>query len=532
MSPRLQFALAAALLAVWPSERLSAQCPDGAPPPCRVATVAARPAAPISAFSIAVLPFESRSPDSSDAYLAAGMTEEIANRLTRVNRLQVKARGLVGAQWRRTPEPFAAARALSVGWFVHGNVRHVGGQLLVNVELVRASTGEEAWATRFPRRDADVFAVQAEIAESVAVVVGGRLTPGEQATIARRPTLNNEAYRLYLYGNALLGRRTEREVALAVDAYERAVALDPSYAAAWARIGIARSIQSSWGWAAPLTADSLRALALVSARRALSLDSASADAWLALGTTEADDANFGAAHDAFERAIRLDSLNPESFHLYGANVYSGDCPSACLDLERPAVPLFRRALALDPTLRNTWRHLAVVERDAGRLAEAEVHLDTALALGTWPPASADRAYVRYLRGNMAGAMADFEAGRGAPQHRFMLPSLVQAAAGDSAPARLILDSLRAIRVPSIVKMRQWAGIATALGLRDEALRVLEQLRAMPRPGGEARCSAAALCTPSITTWVALHDQIFVPLHGDPRFQRLWDETRPRVPWLP
>jgi TolB-like protein/Flp pilus assembly protein TadD len=496
-----------------------------------VATVAARPTAPPSPLSIAVLPFESRSPDSADAYLADGMTEEVANRLTRVARLQVKARGLVGMQWRRTPEPFAAARALSVAWFVHGNVRHIGGQLLVNVELVRATTGEEAWATRFPRRDADVFAVQAEIAESVAVVVGGHLTPGERATITRRPTLNNEAYRLYLFGNNLIGRRTEREVALAVDGYERAVVLDPTFAAAWARIGIARSIQASWGWAAPLTSDSLRALSRASARRALSLDSTSADAWLALGSNEADAANLAAAHEAFERAIRLDSLNPETFHLYASNMYSGDCSGACLDLERAAVPLLRRALALDPTLRNTWRHLAVVERDAGRLADAEAHLDTALALGSWPPASGDRGYLRYLRGNMAGAMADFEAGRGAPQNRSYLPALVQAVSGDSAPARRILDTLRAARVPDAGNVGLRAIMATALGLRDEALGALEHLRTMPSPGGEARCSATILCTPSIITWQTIQDQIFAPLRGEPRFQRLWDETRPRVPWL-
>lgn len=144
-------ALSALLVAVQP-QAIFAQAPDGTPPPCRGAAVAARPAAPPPPLSIVVLPFESRSPDTADSYLAEGMTEEVANRLTRVTRLQVKARGLVGMQWRRTPEPFAAARALGVAWFVHGNVRHVRGQLLVNMELVRATTGEEAWASRFPRR--------------------------------------------------------------------------------------------------------------------------------------------------------------------------------------------------------------------------------------------------------------------------------------------------------------------------------------------------------------------------------------------
>lgn len=156
------------LLAVRP---LLAQCPDGSLPPCGQAlAVRAVPPAPTS---VAVLPLENRSPDPADAYFAEGMTEEIGNRLTQVGRLQVKARGLVAAQWRRTPDAFEAARRLNVAWFVSGNVRHAGAQLVVNVELVRATTGEEVWASRFPRPAADVFAVQAEVAESVAVVVGG-----------------------------------------------------------------------------------------------------------------------------------------------------------------------------------------------------------------------------------------------------------------------------------------------------------------------------------------------------------------------
>jgi TolB-like protein len=506
------------------------QCPDGTPPPCRAAPSVARSAAAPSPLSIAVLPFESRSPDTADAYLAEGMTEEIANRLTRVARLQVKARGLVGTQWRRTPEPFAAARSLGVAWFVHGNVRHVGGQLLVNVELVRATTGEEAWAARFPRRDADVFAVQAEIAESVAVVVGGRLTPGEHATIARRPTRDNEAYRLYLYGNALIARRTERDAAQAVAAYERAVALDPSFAAAWARVGIARGIQASWSWEARLGRDSLLGLARAGARRALGLDSTVADAWVALGFAEAGAGNLGAARDGFERAIRLDSLNPEAFHLYAASVYSADCPFMCLDLDRAAIPLLRRALALDPTLRNTWRHLAAVERDAGRLAEAEAHLDTALSFGPWAPASADRAYIRFLRGNSDGALADHEARIGVGQSDSDLPALVRLRAGDSVWVSRRIAALRADTAVSLTTLAARARLAAALGLRGEALDVLERLRVV-RDGREPRCTSTAPCSTSISTWRVLHDPIFAPLREEPRFQQLWEETRPRVPWL-
>src|SRR5262249_47282716 len=153
----------------------------------------------------------------------------------------------------------------------------------------------------------------------------------------------------------------------------------------WARLSLARSVQMSWGWTA-LGGDSLNALAFSAARRAVELDSMSAEAHLATGMAESDRGNKAEAREQFERAIRLDSLNAEAFHLYGT-IYGNDCPRqmGCLDDHVAGAPLFRRALALDPTLRNSWRHLARLERDAGQLALAEAHLDTALSFGPWAP---------------------------------------------------------------------------------------------------------------------------------------------------
>jgi TolB-like protein len=495
-----------------------------------VARVAA-PAPAAAPLSIAVLPFQSRSPDSADTYLADGMTEEVTNQLTHLGRLQVKARGLVAAQWRRTPDPFDAARRLNVAWFVHGNVRHVSGQLLVNVELVRATTGEEVWATRFPRRDADVFAVQAEVAESVAVQVGGRLTLGERAVFARRPTQNHEAYRLYLYGNSVLGRRTPADLREAVAAFERAVQLDPGYAAAWARLGIARNIQASWGWEPQIGNDSLVAMGGSASRRALALDSLSADAWLAVGYADELAGMLWSARGAYEHAIRLDSLNPEAFHLYGT-MYGQDCPSSlCLHDERAGAPLLRRALALDPTLRNTRRHLARWARDAGRLAEAEAMLDTALSLGPWAPGYVDRAVVRMRRGNVAGALADLDA-RFATDGDSSQPVRTELAVmrGDSAPARALLARHREAADTSRSDAVNAAELAAALGLREEALATLEHLRSRPARL-VAECAPGVPCSAALDVWVALHDLVYAPLSSEPRFQRLLEETRPRVPWL-
>ncbi|MEK6769069.1 MAG: hypothetical protein AABY85_08800 [Gemmatimonadota bacterium] len=504
-----------------------AQCPDGSPPPCRsqpVARVASAP--PPAPTSVAVLPFQNRSPDSTDAYLAEGMTEEVGNRLTQLGRLQVKARGLVEAQWRRTPDPFDAARRLNVAWFVHGSVRHAGTQLLVNVELVRATTGEEVWASRFPRRDADVFAVQAEVAESVAVVVGGRLSPVERATLARRPTRDNEAYRLYLYGNTLLKRRTPEDVQRAIDAYTEAVERDSGFAAAWAALGSARVIYFSWGWNTALAGDSLLVLARVAARRAVTVDSSLAEAWGADAVVSVWERDFGRTQVSCGRALRLDSLLADVYHMC-AGLYGAEY--GLVDGSR-AEALYRRALALDPDLRNSWRLLAWEKRAEGRLAESEGLLDTALAIAPWAPAFTDRAYIRFLRGNGAGALADLaESERLSGTRDSVSRALFTIALGDSTAARAQLARFRAMADSAPQANAVVARWSAALGMRSEALTALERFRAVVNPR-EPTCTPTTTCSVSLETWRLLHNPIFAPLRNEARFVRLMEETRPRVPW--
>jgi TolB-like protein len=501
---------------------LPAQCPDGTPTPCRPVTVAVRPAP----TSVAVLPLENRSPDVSDAYLAEGLTEEVGNHLTQLGRLQVKARGMVDAQFRRTPDPFDAARRLNVAWFVHGNVRHAGGQLLVNVELVRSATGEEVWATRFARRDTDVFAVQAEVAESVAVVVGGRLSPVERASLERRPTRDNEAYRLYVYGNALVKRRTPEDVRLALAAYLEAVRRDSGFAAAWARICDARVIQYSWGWHEGVPGDSLLVLARIASRRALELESSTAVVWNAMGDAAWVSGDLWTAHEGCEKALRLDSLQAEIWHQCGL-IYSSNA-FGLLEFER-AEPFFRHAIALDPDFRNSWRHLAELRTAEGRLAEAEALYDTALAIAPWQPAFQERAYVRFLRGNGAGALADLdESDRMNGVADVNARAVYALAFGDSSGARRLAVELRA-RNRAEADDASLARLSAALGLRDDALAALQRYRETPDPR-EPLCGPVTPCSPSLRTWRLLHDPVFVNLRADPRFVALLNETKPRVPW--
>ena len=503
-----------------------AQCPDGTPPPCRAAAARVTP----SVNSIAVLPFASRSPDTTDAFIAEGMTDEVGNQLTKLARLQVKARGIVASQWRRAADPLSVARALGVAWLLDGNVRRAGGQVVVNVELVRGTTGAQVWSSRFVRRDTDLFGTQTEVAESVAVLVGGRLTPGERAVLAKRPTRNNRAYTLYLLGNSLLARRSQDEVRRALTAYTEAVKLDPAFVAGWAGVSLARSVQYSWAaWSDDVPKDSLLVLAGVSATRAVALDSSSAEAWLAAGNVAFLKGELGAAHAAYERSLARDSLNAETWHFYGV-MYGYDEENS-LGLGTVATSLFRRALALDPTRRNTLRHLAVATRVQGQFAAAEALLDTALVLGPWGPGFSDRSFVRLRRGNVPGAIADLaELSKLDGIHRPSESVFSGIVAGDSAPARTQLAKLQAAAPTRPQLYISVALISALLGSRDEALSALESVKAWTNPN-EPRCARNVTCSPSLATWRMMQDPAFAFLRGDARFERIWADVRPKVPWL-
>lgn len=507
---------------------LHAQCPNGAPPPC---IRAARAAAPVNRFSVAVLPFSNRSADSSDAFLADELPEQITGRLSRIAQLHVTSATAVEAQWRRTPDALAAARALHVEWLVTGSLRRVGQQVSANIELVRTATGEQAWAAPFRRNDGDLAAIEAMVAESVAVGVGGRLAPSQVAALQRRATRNPEAYRLYLHARSLIARRSTADIAAAVRSLDSALALDSAFAPAWARLSISRSLQTQYGGPPGMTTDSLMILARGAVDRALALDSALPEAWLALGQWSVLGNRIGEAWSALSRAERLDSLDADIEHGI-AYIYSQDV----LVMPDLAEPYLRRALQLNPDLRNTWRLLGMAYWLRGQSHEAEAFLDSALARGAWALGFQERAWLHYERGDLAGALADREAAdrmekfpgsltTPAPmQIRFVLYALAQ---GDSTAA---LAALRD-RTDSQLAIVLRAFVGLALGRREESLAALEQLRRLPDPD-EPSCAPATPCSTSLRTWRTIRDPFFAPLRDEARFQSLLADTRPRIPWLP
>ncbi|HKE91737.1 MAG TPA: hypothetical protein VKB45_15490 [Gemmatimonadales bacterium] len=485
---------------------------------------------PVTRGSIAVLPFANRSADTADAYLAEELPEQISGRLSRITQLHVTSATAVSAQWRRTPDALGAARALRVEWLVTGSLRRSAQQVAANVELVRTATGEQGWSSLFRRSDGDIAAIETMVAESVAVAVGGRLAPTQVAALRHSTSRNPEAYRLYLYARSLTVRRTLEDIDAASRALERAVQLDSGFASAWARLAIVRGLQTQYGTARPIGADSLMGLARTAASRALALDSTDADAWLALGLWNDLRPNPGEAWRTLSRADELDPLDGDIEHSIGY-LYSNDV----LGLPDAAEPHFRRALELNPDLRNSWRQLGLSYWMSGRSAEALAAFDSALSHGAWLIGLADRALVRYSRGDIAGALAD----QAAADSLGTRPGSVTIAApfdarrrlyalarGDSAPARKFL----AATATTVDDLAERALLAAAIGLPAAALAALQQLRSLP-DSAEPLCAPRTPCSTSLRTWRLLNVPLFGDLQKDPRFQQLREETRPRVPWL-
>jgi serine/threonine protein kinase/tetratricopeptide (TPR) repeat protein len=469
--------------------------------------------------SVAVLYFDNLSPDTSDVYLAEGLTEEIISRLGQVERLAVKSRNAVRRyRGAAASDPGALGRALGVAHLVSGSVRRSGDHLRVTIELVRAANGTRLWGEQYSRTQADLLAIEEDIGTAVVTAVAGRLLPAERASLAVRPTGNPAAYDRYLRGNYYLGSRTPQGVARAIGEYEAALQLDPGFTAALARIALAYALYLDWGWPyANVPWDSLLARGLGAADRALRQDSATSDAWIARGwlLSFKNPRTFEGVRAALQRSITLDPRNAEAYHLSGvALMRLGDAAGAAA--------AFRHALDIDPERAITLENLGFNNLAWRRYHEALPWLDSALVVdSTFYFAYRDRARARLHLGDVDGARADAQAAlRFAPaESRYVAQGVlasVEAVAGNSLVGRArvegVLHGIISSAATSGVHPRQAQALGMALvavGELDQAMDLLE--RASPR---------------GAQLWFYLMGPEFDPIRSHPRFQRLVEESRP------
>ncbi|HEX6975381.1 MAG TPA: winged helix-turn-helix domain-containing protein [Vicinamibacterales bacterium] len=298
-----------------------------APPPASASAPATR-----AIGSIAVLPFADMSPTHDQEYLCEGLAEELINALTHIDGLRVAAR-TASFQFRGKGEDIRnVGEQLNVETLLEGSVRKSGDRLRVTVQLIEVASGYHRWSHRFDGRFEDVFAMQDEIAESVARSLRGDAEgPRERQTSSRAHTAT-AAYELYLRGRHHLHRIRHPDLESAAELFRRAIELDRDYGPAYA--GLATASSTLYEWFGAKDAD--LAAADRASLRALELAPDLAEAHVARGCALSLMRRYDEAAEEFEESIRL---NPNLFDPY---YYYARASFARGDVEASAV-LFRQA---------------------------------------------------------------------------------------------------------------------------------------------------------------------------------------------
>jgi serine/threonine protein kinase/Flp pilus assembly protein TadD len=192
-----------------------------------------QPAAAARQKSVAVLYFENQSGAKEDEYFRDGITEDIVTEISKIAQLQIFPRSEMLAFRDKPVTAQQVSQQLGAAYVLEGSIRRAGNRVRITAQLVEASTRHSVWAERYDRQLEDVFAIQEEIARSIAQALRITLTPQEEKTIARKPTENPQAYDFYLRGR----NYTRREnLDYAVQMFEQAIQLDPNFALAHAGI--------------------------------------------------------------------------------------------------------------------------------------------------------------------------------------------------------------------------------------------------------------------------------------------------------
>ncbi len=291
----------------------------------------ALPAPQAGDAAIAVLPFADMSPARDQDFLCEGLAEELIDALTHIEGLRVAAR-TSSFQFRGDHDLREVARKLGVTSLLEGSVRKSGDRLRVTVQLIDAATGYHKWSERFERSAADVFAVQDEIAETVATLLrGGTLSTRERRAVRRQPTAI-ETFECFLRGRQRMHTMQQPHMDEARELYQRAITLDAEYAPAWAGLATLHALLYEW-WG---SSDADLREADRASRMAMELAPELADAHLARGYTLSNQRRYDEAQTHFETAARI---NPNLFDAY---YYYGRAAFAAGDIEK-SIALWRKA---------------------------------------------------------------------------------------------------------------------------------------------------------------------------------------------
>src|SRR6516225_7085631 len=449
--------------------------------------------------SIAVLPFENLSEDKANAYFAEGMQDEILARLSKIADLKVISRTST-QKYKSAPDNLREiAKQLGVANILEGSVQKAADQVRVNVQLINALNDAHLWSDIYDRKLTDIFAVESDIAKTIADTLQAKLTGAEKQSIAAQPTSDLTAYELYLKGRSLWGKRSGDNLPKAIAFYEQAIARDPNYALAYSGLAEAYVLLPLY---TGMTPEDAYSKAKTAALKALQLDDKLAEAHTALADVLFDDLDMAGSISEYQRAIALNPNYATAHQWYGSD------PLRALGRFDEAIAEGKRSVELDPRSPVINTDLGWTLIMARRYDEAIGQFRKTLEIDpTFYLARVGLGRAHQLKGDLAGAIAEYTKAQQLsddPSARLMIAT-IKAQSGDKEAATRMLSELAQVSKYRYVNAYGRALLYLSLGNRDEAIRWLNQ-------------SIAEHDNQVISTIKV--DPLLDPLRGDPRFEAL------------
>jgi TolB-like protein/DNA-binding winged helix-turn-helix (wHTH) protein/tetratricopeptide (TPR) repeat protein len=422
---------------------------------------------------LAVLPFENLSHDPDQDFFSDGFTEEMIAELgaLKPGRLGVIAR-TTSMQYKNTRKNVGEIGSeLGVDYLVEGSVRRAGERIRITAQLVEARTQTQLWSESYDRMAADVIGIQTEVATAIAKSLALALNSRDAISAGGTPAPSFPAYELTLRGRFFREQATEASTRKAIDLFQRAIATDPTYAAAYAGLGDAYRLLGAPGWEVDKPGPLLKQ-ARDAGERALQLDPASSDAHAVMSMVRFTyDWDLPAAEREVKDAIRL---NPSSSKAH--QYYSGILTA--WNRMPEAIAEAHRAMELDPLSATAGTTLGVRLLYAGKTAEAEdmfrqtLDVNPSFAVAHWGLAQCYRA-----KGRIDDELDELtKAVTLSDNSAYMRAHLAYgyAVSGDRARAGAIARELEAEGSSRYVAPYHLALIAAGLGESETAARWLQR----------------------------------------------------------
>jgi serine/threonine-protein kinase len=311
--------------------------------------------------SIAVLPFTDMSPDKDQEYFCDGMAEELINALTQIRDLHVIARTSAFSFKAKDVTVRDIGSQLNVATILEGSVRKAGDKLRITAQLVDTESGHHLWSESYDRDMGDVFAIQGEITSAIVDRLKPKLLGQEKTRLAKRQTVDLEAYDLYLKGLYFQNKRSEMDLKKAIEYFEQAIVRDPDYALAYAGLALSYGILPIYSTLPPKEAVQKGKDA---ARKALQIEKNLAEAHESLGVIKTRyDWDWEGGEREYKQAIELNPGYAMAHKGYSFNLlFRGRFDEAIKEIEQ--------ALELDPVSAVVNYDLGIICLHAGRFNRA------------------------------------------------------------------------------------------------------------------------------------------------------------------